>query len=273
MKRKIDRILDFMQAEASYDFSGCSYDMLERRIKLRVAETRSNNFEDYLMLLQKDQNELQNLMHTLTIKVSYFFRNPLDFEITNYIIGGLLALKSENEESMRIWCAGCATGDEAYSIAILLAEHKKNYEVDYNLFATDIDDEIIAQAMKAEFNESNLQYTRLGLINKYFRKKRMSYILDDEIRNMVNFSVFDLVSENNIVPTASVYGDFDLVLCRNVLIYYNEEFQNKIMEKLYKSLRRGGYLLLGEAEKPTEKYADKFFRAAPHSRIYKKNKL
>ena len=270
MQRKISRILHLLHKEGNYDFSGCSYDMLARRIKMRFAATGTSDLESYYHYLKDHKEELESLMQSVTIKVSHFFRNPLDFEIINKILGYMIIKKLEKNEPLRIWSAGCATGEEAYSLAILVAEHLNKEHLETAIFATDIDREALLKAREGVYKKDLLKEVKFGLLQKYFTHIEDKYMIKQGIRKMVNFSFHDQLSDSNAFPAESIFGDFDLVLCRNLMIYYNPSYQEKIERRLYDSLNKGGYLKLGEAEIVGDYYKRKLKKVAPFSKIYKK---
>ena len=270
MERKINQILHLLHKEGNYDFSGCSYDMLGRRIKMRFAATGTIDLESYYHYLNGHKEELESLMQSVTIKVSHFFRNPLDFEIINKILGYMIIKKLEKNEPLRIWSAGCATGEEAYSLAILVAEHLNKEHLETAIFATDIDREALLKAREGVYKKDLLKEVKFGLLQKYFTHIEDKYMIKQGIRKMVNFSFHDQLSDSNAFPAESIFGDFDLVLCRNLMIYYNPSYQEKIERRLYDSLNKGGYLMLGEAEIVGDYYKRKLKKVAPFSKIYKK---
>lgn len=266
----IKKVVELLKERDSYDFTGCSYEMLKRRIKLRFLATDTTSYESYYQYLENHQEESEKLMQSITIKVSNFFRNALDFEILNKLIGNMLYQKKENGESLRIWSSGCATGEEPYSIAIIIAEYEKDLNVPVNIFGTDIDNQVLDKAMDAIYTQESMKEIKFGLLTKYFKQSDGRYFLNETIKDMVDFSYHDQLNHKTMFPSESIYGDFDLVLCRNVLIYYSLSQKFFILERLYNALRIGGYLMLGEAEDIEEEYVTKLQQIAPYTKIYRK---
>lgn len=269
------KILEFLRNERGFDFTGYYPSMLERRLNKRLFETKINNTTDYFELLIKDNKEIDNLIDILTINVSRFFRNPLYFEyLSHEIIPKIIKAKiGKNENSLRIWSAGCSSGEEAYSIAIIINEFLKKGEIELktNIFATDIDKKELSFAQKGKYQHDSMADVKYGLLNKYFAiNKDKSYTIDPEIRKMVAFSFYDLLDKKSYVPQESIFGDFDIVLCRNVLIYFKPRFQKVIFDKLSRSLHIGAYLVLGEAEMPPEEFKNSFNKEFMHCNIYRK---
>jgi chemotaxis methyl-accepting protein methylase len=227
---------------------------------------------DYLEFLNENDTELDNLIDSLTINVSRFFRDSLCFEyISSILLPEIISHKiSTGDQSLRIWSAGCSSGEEPYSIAISIKEFlvKEKIELDVKIFASDLDKKILTKANKGEYSLDSVRDVKTGLINKYFTKDKERYTISDEIKNMVSFSFFDLLDRKNIVPQESIFGNFDMVLCRNVLIYFNLEHQNIIFDKISKSVRNKGYLILGEAELPTDNISDNFKRESAFCKIF-----
>ena len=267
-------ILNILKEKRSMDFSGYRVSMLERRIQKRIYNTKSKNLKDYLEYLNENYDEVDNLIDVFTINVSRFFRNSLTFEyIAKIVIPDLLSyITNENNKSLRIWSAGCSTGEEAYSMAIIIDEfqRKEHTILNLNIFATDIDKKALTHAVAGSYDFESIKKLKYGIFLRYFTEDKDSYIINDELKKMVQFSFYDLIDNNSTVPSDSIFGGFDLVLCRNVLIYFNLEFQKIIFNKLYKSLNKNGYLILGEAEVPIEGFKHKFRRENKFCKIYRK---
>jgi chemotaxis methyl-accepting protein methylase len=267
-------ILDYLLEKRGFDFSGYHPAMLERRIGQRLAATSSKDFGDYLCCLQRNAPELDRLLDVLTINVSRFFRDTLTFElIADRILPAMVRDKIQaRDHSLRVWSAGCARGEEPYSLAIIIHELLRKEEVAMNLhlFATDIDGGALVDAGGALYPLSSVENIKHRLLTKYFTPEGISFRLMPEIKERVTFSLYDMLDKKHGVPPESVFGNFDLVVCRNLLIYFNTEYQETIFEKLYHSLANHGYLILGEAEAPTMTYRRHFSRVLDFSPIYRK---
>jgi chemotaxis protein methyltransferase CheR len=268
-------ILDYLMEKRGFDFSGYHSPMLERRIRQRLTATSSRNFSAYLFSMQQNNDELDHLLDVLTINVSRFFRDTLTFElIADRILPPMVRETTQTRDhSLRIWSAGCARGEEPYSLAILIHELLRKEEevrMDLHLFATDIDCGALTDCAKALYPLSSVENIKHRLLTKYFTPEGASFRLIPEIKKLVTFSAYDMLDKKRSVPPESVFGNFDLVLCRNLLIYFNIEYQELIFEKLYHSLANHGYLILGEAEAPTMSYQRYFSRVFDFSPIYRK---
>lgn len=274
MNNDLKRILNYLNEKRGVDFTGYRATMLERRVRQRFPFTKCKNCNNYFHYLQENPDELNNLIDALTINVSRFFRNALTFEyIADRILPAIFYQKKENiNRSLRIWSAGCSMGEEPYSVAILINElfEKEVLKFDVSIFATDIDGKILKKAQKAAYPFESIKNVKYGLLEKYFVSKKNSFQLISGIRDLVSFSSYDILDKKSYAPPESIFGAFDMVFCRNVLIYFNMEHQDLIFDKLYRSLAQHGYLILGEAEIPSAKYQRCFGRVNECCHIYQK---
>lgn len=274
MNNELKRILYYLNEKHGLDFSGYRASMVHRRVGQRFLFTKCKNYGEYYSYLQENPDELDNLMDALTINVSRFFRNSLVFEyMADRVLPVIYQQKKETgDHSFRVWSAGCAMGEEAYSIAILLHDffHDEALKLGVNIFATDIDGKILKKAQQAVYPFESIKDVKFRFLKKYFLFTENAFQLMPEIRNMVSFSVYDVLDDSSSVPAESIFGDFDVVLCRNVLIYFTTAYQDKIFDKLYRALAQHGYLVLGEAEIPSPKYERYFRRVNDCCHIYQK---
>ena len=274
MATDVGPILNYLYQQRGLDFSGYHPPMLVRRIAQRLGATGCADLGDYLVRLRRDGAELDCLLDVLTINVSRFFRDTLTFElIADRILPPLILEKTrQGDHSLRIWSAGCAGGEEPYSVAILIHEllRKERRAMHPLLFATDIDAKALRFAAEAVYPFSSIKNIKYRLLTQYFAPDGDGFRLSPEIRGTVAFSRYDMLDKKHRVPPESIYGSFDLVLCRNLLIYYNHAYQDAIFDRLYHALAPEGRLVLGEAEAPTENYRRHFGRMVDASPIYRK---
>ena len=267
-------ILSFLQSSRNLDFSGYRESMVERRINRRFALTKTQDPVEYLCYLREHPDETDNLIDSLTINVSRFFRDSLTFEyIAGRILPAIIHQKNEaRDQSLRVWSAGCAMGEESYSAAILIHEFlkKEARDVAVNIFATDIDGNTLNKAQKGIYPSESIQNVKYRLLKKYFTREKEMFCLTPVIKEMVSFSVYDMLDKKSYSPPESIFGDFDLVLCRNVLIYFNAGHQDLIFKKLYRALAKNGFLVLGEAEVPSATYQKYFRKMNDCCHIYQK---
>ncbi len=265
-----DKIIKLLHEKRGFDFSGYRGAMIERRLQKRIYATKSENKDEYYNYLLQNPDEFDLLIDVFTINVSRFFRDAPTFEYLSKIIIPDLFLSKEN--SLRIWSAGCSFGEEPYSVAILLNEFlkKEKFKKDIHIFATDLDKKALAKASIGTYNFDSIKDTKYGILKDYFTPDGNQFTIDPEIKKRIQFSFFNLLDKNHLSPPESIFGGFDLVLCRNVLIYFEPEYQKEIFIKLHKSIKMNGYLILGEAEVPNQEIISKFRRETNCSKIYRK---
>jgi two-component system CheB/CheR fusion protein len=253
---ELKQLLQKVFEERGLDFRAYNKTMVRRRLTRRLLALRTESYKEYARILDTYPDEYKELFDSLIISVSHFFRNPLMFEfLYQVILPEMITHKEQSRDTMiRVWSAGCAHGEEPYSVAILLAEllgeRLKNYRI--TIYATDIDTEALNKAKEGKYTEDSILEVKKGFLNKYFHCKNGNYHIEEDIKALVDFSFHDLTSEKVVVPSQSVFANFDLVLCRNVLIYFNRELQKRVNNTLQTVLNDKGYLVLGEAEMVTD---------------------
>lgn len=238
------------------DFNPENYKVkpLVRRIRSRMRKVGVEDYNDYAELLKGSKDEKIKLKKSLTINLTSFFRNKSVFDTLKTEV--LPALKNPV-----IWSAGCANGAEPYAIAILCKEIK----IKCSILGTDIDKESIKKACKGIYDESALAEMPSFYKLKYFEKVKEGYRVIREIRNSVEFQNLDL-------KDIDFKGKFDLIFCRNVLIYLNKEFQEKILDSFATALKANGILVLGKVESIPNNVKKLFKPINIRDRIYAKNK-
>lgn len=268
------QILEYIEANTALTLAHFRQSFLHRRISKRITMTNCRDEAEYLELLKQGDDEINALLNELTIQVSWFYRNPITWEILrSKVLPELLAQKSKrNEKLIRIWCAGCARGEEAYTIAILLREfiEKEKVPVQIQIFATDIDIPSLKKAKSGSYDFEAVRHLPHGLVSKYLTKTNEVYKISQAVKSDVHFSCFDLLDARHSAPSESVYANFDITLCRNVLIYYQEDIQAQLYSKLTKATARQGYLVIGESEVPVGPDKRQVIKIAPLGNIYQK---
>lgn len=260
-------ILELVKQRRGLDYTGYSKGTLVRRLNLCLSRSGCSNISRYRWLLENSDAEMDRFLNTVLIPVSHFFRNPLVFEVLQkHVLRRLPEVTAQTEVS--VWSAGCAGGEEAYSLAILFhafaAEHKSYPPV--KIYATDISKAGLFAAAAGKYSAEVVKEVKKGLLDSYFSRQGDNYTVIPKLREMVHFSNHDLLQGG--APTAAVFADFSLVFCRNVLIYYRPEVQRKIVGNLVDLLRPGGYLVLGEAETLPGDYCSRFNEIFPGTRIF-----
>ena len=229
-ERELRFLLDKIKRNRNIDFSQYRLRVLERRIQHRLHLTGCANYLDYVMLLNKDPEEYDRLIECLTIKVSEFFRDPKVFDLFgDMVIPQIVSEKqARGDKKIRAWSCGAAFGQEAYSMAILFCEVLGTDldGFDIKILATDIDKDALEKAPWGSYDRTSLRKISPHLLFKYFTRFGDRYILSDKARSLVSFNYHDIVSGNT-------FSGMDLVLCRNLLIYFQKELQKTILQNLH----------------------------------------
>lgn len=277
MDNPLKHILDHLLEHRGVDFSGCHAAMLERRVDERRRRSGYATADGYLSFLRNDPSEIDSLLDAVTINVSRFFRDSLTFELlADRILPSIAREKTaRGDKSLRIWSAGCARGEEPYSMAILIRDlrDKEGWPERLHFFATDIDAKALSAADEALYSPPSVKNVKYRVLQKYFARHGEQFALNPEIKEMVAFSRYDLLDKARGVPPESVFGDFDLVLCRNVLIYFTLMHQARIFERLHRALRPEGFLVLGQTEAPPESFRRQFQRMYAFGPVYRKRRI
>lgn len=241
-KRDLDGLLAVLSHKSKCEFGQYKESTLTRRIGRRMTVHGLKSLEAYTELVSKSDTESNLLFKDILISVTAFFRDDETFKVIRQVVRKILDRKRDLE-AVRIWVAGCATGEEAYSIAILLNEvlSQKSLSTPIQIFATDIDTGAITFARRGVYPESSIKSVPSRLLKKYFVNTGGMYQISNSIRNMVIFARHDLIQD-------PPYINLDLVSCRNVLIYFRRPLQDKLIPLFHYSLLAGGYLVLGQAE-------------------------
>lgn len=242
--------------EFKIDLSAYKSNQLHRRILSLMSRVGVNSVDEYVQLLKKDENQRMKFLDFITINVTEFFRNPEIFEELRKKIESELMVKENN---LKIWSAACSIGAEPYSIAMILDNLKIKGR--HSILATDIDNTILERAKNGEYVNGEVKNVKSEYLQKYFNKVNDKYIIDSKIKNMVTFKKHDLILDK-------YESGFDLIVCRNVVIYFNQDVKNEIYKKFSDSLKKGGLLFVGATES-IYNYKDYGFEKAS-TFIYKK---
>ncbi len=257
-------VLEVVRRSRGFDPTGYCPGVLASRVQSRLEATGLGEMSAYRRKLETEPAELEALVDALTVKVSGFFRDPLAFELLlEQVLPELLVQKAAaRDPSLRIWSAGCATGEEAWSLAILIDEllRRESSPPAVTILATDIDRRALERARQARYPAGALANVRHGLVATAFEPDGEALRVTGPVAGLVTFAVHDLLDPRTTTPAESIFGSFDLVLCRNVLIYFEPAWQEFACEKLYRALAPGGHLLLGRTESLPGPWAARFRR-------------
>ena len=269
-----DKAIRIVRKTTGIDLGAYRRPMLERRLAARSRKLRIGDLALYLRKLEEEPEESHRLIDTVGVNISSFFRNPSLWEvIAREILPEILDRKRHARyRDIRAWSAGCGTGEEAYTIAILVHKALKVDADDWavRIFATDVDEEALQTAVAGTYPRERFKSTKLGILDEYFVPSRTGFEVRSFVRRMVRFSVHDLISPASAAPTDSVFGSFDLVCCRNVLIYFSRAVQRRVIGNLSKSLDSGGYLVLGESESRLGESESTLETVDPMNQVFRK---
>ena len=244
--QQIARIAAILRNATGNDFHGYKHATFLRRIQRRMQVVQCHNIDGYIDRLRGDPSEVQHLFQDLLIGVTQFFRDPAEFEILEREVIPRLFDGKGADDRIRVWVLGCATGEEAYSLAILLREQMAKMDVapHVQIFATDIDARALAVARGGRYADSISRHVSSERLARWFVKEGATYCVVKELREMCIFSPHNLIKD-------APFSRIDLLSCRNLLIYLNSELQDRVIPIFHFSLKSGGYLFLGPAENVT----------------------
>lgn len=261
----LDAFLSQVRNRAGIDFRQYKMPTIRRRLLRLMAAAECNGLSEYLRYLNTHPDAYQRLVSSFLIKVTGFFRDPSLYRyLQETILPELVKKTRESGSELRLWSAGCATGEEAYSLAILLAE-LLNDEVEktpIRIFATDLDTHAIDFARRGVYPKAAFDEMPPDLIAKYFTELDGAYQVKKRIRNLTVFGEYDLGQR-------APFPRIDLVVCRNVLIYFTKDLQQRTLQLFAFSLRQGGYLVLGKAE-TTSPLPQYFASTHPSLKVYRR---
>jgi two-component system CheB/CheR fusion protein len=237
------KILRLIRENTNYDFTYYKRQTLERRIIKRMTETGIDEMREYALYLLNNREEIEKLADEFLIGVTSFFRDPLAFQVIREQVIPEIISRKRNDDQLKVWVAACSTGEEAYSLAILIHEYmeKVRKELNVKIFATDMDSRAIEFAAKGVYAEQIENDIPRDQLEKYFIHDGQSYIVSRDIRKMVIFA------QHNVIKDPP-FGQMDMVSCRNMLIYMRAELQKKVMETFHFALNVSGFLFLGSSE-------------------------
>ncbi|ORW73271.1 CheR family methyltransferase [Mycobacterium saskatchewanense] len=238
-----EALLRYMRDSRGFDFTGYKRTSLMRRVRHRMDQAGYNSFEQYLDFLQASSDEFTALFNTILINVTSFFRDPEAWEfVAAEVIPRMLAERGPNDP-IRVWSAGCASGQEAYTLAMLLAEAlgPDAFRQRVKIYATDVDEDALTEARSASYDAKSVEAVPADLLARYFDLVNGRYVFHKDLRRAVIFGRNDLVKD---APISRV----DLLVCRNTLMYLNAETQRIVLGRLHFALAPQGMLFLGHAE-------------------------
>ncbi len=257
-------LLQYVEDELSFATSHYNDSYLDRRVSSRMRRTRTDDYREYFRLLQNNTDEQEALLDSMSINVTGFFRNP---DVWGGIRDVLRDLTSKNE-TVYVWSTPCADGREPYSLSMLAHDDSKIDESSVDILATDISEDALDTAKRGVYEESRTvdigeQLEFLSGYEAYVECENGTYRIDDRIRQNVTFERHDLIND----PPKS---GFDLVICRNLFIYIDNEYKESMLETIYQSMQDEAYLVIGKAETIPPNLKSSFSITDSRLRIYQR---
>ena len=258
----LSHIYTILKNASGIDFTYYKRSTILRRIERRMLVTHTSSLPEFARLLGDSQEEVNTLVKEILIGVTNFFRDPAFFEKLKYNAIYKIVERAEEDEPIRVWSAGCSTGEEAYSIAILFQEVMDELQVkrDVKIFATDVDSRAIEQAGKGIFSENIIDDVTPDRLAKFFLKVGDQYHISKSIRRMIVFATHNMFSD-------PPFGKLDLISCRNVMIYFQPVMRRGLFAIFHSALKNGGFLFLGKSETAGE-YVNLFKPVCSAEKIY-----
>lgn len=238
---------------------------VKRKVERRIAEIGLSNFEEYLSRIKEDLGEQKYLSLILTVTISRFFR---DQEVFNTLRRSILPnlLKEKNQGELKIWSIGCASGEEPYTLSLLWKENFEGIhpEVRLSILATDIDENMLERAREGRYQKSSIREVPEEILRKCFNREGDEYVLDQSIRQTVEFERHDILQEEP-------FNEMDIIFCRNLaMTYFSKETQMAVLKKLATSLKEKGYLVIGKDESLPLIYPTLFVLVFREEKIYQR---
>lgn len=243
MNSEFEALLYYLRQSHSFDFTNYKRSSLMRRVQYRMHNLSIESYSNYTDYIKEHPEEFVPLFNTILINFTGFFRDAEAWKyMSTQIIPQVIAAKSESE-SIRAWSAACASGEETYTIAMLLAEALgiEQFRERVKVFGTDVDEEALKQARQGNYPSSAIAGIPNKLLEKYFQKNADRYVFHQDLHCSVNFYRHNLIQD---APMSKI----DLLVCRNALIYFDLQAQTKVLARFHFSLKDKGFLFLGNVE-------------------------
>jgi two-component system, chemotaxis family, CheB/CheR fusion protein len=262
----IGRIVALLRDSYGIDFAHYKPSTIRRRIERRLMLNRSESIEEYVERLSTDESELARLYHDLLIGVTKFFRDRATFDRLRTEAIPYIVSRSGSSDEIRVWVAGCATGEEAYSIAMLLREALEDAQclANVKIFATDVDRRSLQFAADGIYPEERLSELEAERVERHFQRTERGFEVVPELRKMIVFAPHNAIKD-------APFTKLDLVSCRNLLIYFQPQVQKKVLSLFHFGLKTGGVLMLGPSETPGE-IASEFSPIDRQHKLFKKRR-
>lgn len=264
-------IRDFVYQHCGLHFTEDSKYLLEKRLGKRLQQHQLQNFKDYYYLLRYDANkdqEMVELINLLTTNETYFFRE--EFQLRTFAEEILPELQARKEASgdrrLRIWSAGCSTGEEPYTLAMLILDFPQFKDWQVDIIGTDISQRVLQVARKGVYTDNSFRAIPPSYKQRYFAPCEGKFRIDDAVKKLVTISHLNLFD----APRVSLLGKMDIIFCRNVIIYFDLAAKKRVIESFHQRLRPEGFLLLGHSESLMNISTSFQLRHFTHDMVYQK---
>ena len=240
---RFEALLDYLKGTRGFDFTAYKRSSLMRRIQKRLQALNIESYDDYQAYLDAHAEEFPLLFNTILINVTSFFRDPEAWGYLSAQIVPTIMAHSRPDSAIRVWSTGCASGEEAYTLAMMLAEQMgiEAFRRRVKIYASDVDEDALMQARHATYTASQVEDVPPDLLARYFERVDDRYLFHKDVRRSIIFGRHDLVQD---APISRV----NLLVCRNTLMYFTRETQAKVLNRFHFALRNGGFLFMGRAE-------------------------
>ena len=243
------RFVDLIYKKTGIWFETTKRYFVDKRLNERIAKLGLTDYHEYYQLLKfsTEQAEMQQLINRLTINETYFFRDfpQLQGFAEDVLLHMVKAKIKAGDKRIRLWSAGCSTGEEPYTLAIILLEMLPDpAQWTIEIMASDINTKVLDVARKGFYNNRSVKDVPLEYLERYFTQRFETHILNIQVRNMVTFKIINLMEERAM----KIQTNYDLIFCRNVLIYFDTDSRLSVLNHFYQSLRSDGYIYLGHSE-------------------------
>jgi chemotaxis protein methyltransferase CheR len=258
-QEEFKRFCDFIYNNAGINLTEKKYSLVNNRLRKRVRFYEFNSYNEYfdwVVNTEEGKHELENLINQITTNVSSFFREPKQLKIFYETILPDLA---EKQSSLKIWSAGCSTGEEPYTIAMILLKFGK---LDFEILATDLSTKVLRQAQQGIYTEENVKSIDPATLKKFFMHQPNSkeFKVISEVKKNVKFAQLNLIEDK-------YYNNIDMIFCRNVIIYFDRPTKDKVMKGFHSSLKPGGTLFLGHSESLFNNPLFKFYKPSIYLKV------
>ncbi|MUH01636.1 hypothetical protein F7734_59045 [Scytonema sp. UIC 10036] len=238
-----EALLDYLRQKHNFDFSSYKSNSLRRRIYYRMRQISIQSFREYKDYLEEHSEEVTHVFNALQISVTSFFRDKADWDyLSSQIVPEIIASKLPDED-IRVWSAGCAFGQETYTLAMILAESVglQQFRQRVRIYGTDISEKALNQATRGSYLSDEVKNIPQSLLNRYFELANNYYVFRHDLRRSIIFQHHNIIHDTPIPR-------IDLLVCRNTLIYFSQEAQTRTLVRFYFSLKESGFLFLGSSE-------------------------